>query len=405
MSKISVIGQGYVGLPLAIKAAESGHSVIGFDLDNEKVDNINEGIIEIPEVDKTLVKSLINKGLYFATNNPKQISNSEIVILAVPTPLDHLGKPDLSFLKSASKLVAKNCSNEALIVNESTSYPGTLRDLIAPIFKKNQKNNLLFASAPERVDPANQTWNIYNTTRVISGLSKEATNKAYDFYTSFCQNVQIVATAEIAEAAKLFENTFRMVNIALVNEFALICKKLDIPPHEVLNAAATKPFGFLKFTPGIGVGGHCIPVDPIYLIDAAESVGADASITKLSFNLNKSMPHNIIKLIENELEGKLDNRKIQIVGIAYKPDVPDIRESPVINLIEGLENKGAKVIWHDPVVKKYGSQKSSSLRLDIDLGLIATPHSIIDFTPWMNSNVRVLDFSANSKNFGWPKYF
>jgi UDP-N-acetyl-D-glucosamine dehydrogenase len=405
MSKIAVIGQGYVGLPLAVKSAESGHTVIGFDIDADKIANINNGLVNSPEIDKGLVKDLITNGLYVATNNPEYISDCEIIVLAVPTPLDHLGNPDLSFLKSASVLVAKNCSSKTLIINESTSYPGTLRRLILPIFKEYLKNDILFASAPERVDPANPTWNLNNTPRIISGLSQDAIDKSFEFYSSFCQNVQIVETPEIAEAAKLFENTFRMVNIALVNEFALICKKLDIPPHQVLDAAATKPFGFMKFVPGIGVGGHCIPVDPIYLMDAAESAGAESSLIKLSFNMNKAMPRNIIELIKNELGRKLRDRKIQIVGLAYKPNVPDTRESPVINLIEGLKNEGVEVIWHDPVVKKYGSENSSSLRLDIDLGLILTPHSIIDFTPWKNSNVRVLDFSANSKNYGWPKYF
>lgn len=217
--------------------------------------------------------------------------------------------------------------------------------------------------------------------------------------------MQKVSSSEIAEAAKVFENTFRMVNIALINEFALICKSLNIPTHEVIQAAATKPFGFMKFLPSIGVGGHCIPVDPMYLTYCAKKVGAESALINLAHNLNVAMPKKVSKIIEAELDNNLANKKIQLVGIAYKPDVSDLRESPALELIQELRKMGATVTWCDPLVGEFKGELSSDLETDIDLGVILAPHSNIDFSIWSRSRVKVLDMSVNSNNYGWDKSF
>jgi UDP-N-acetyl-D-glucosamine dehydrogenase len=405
MARVTVIGQGYVGLPLAIEAAMAGHEVIGFDIDECKILDLQRGITNIPDVESKVIRKLISDKSYLATTNPNSMADSDIIIFAVPTPLDDSGNPDTSFLIAAAEICAKYCNSTALIINESTSYPGTLRNLIEPIFKMNPRLDNIFAAAPERVDPGNPQWNLKNTTRVVAGLTLSATEKAFNFYSTFCSNVKKVSSPEVAEAAKLFENTFRMVNIALVNEFALICKNLNISSHEVLEAAATKPFGFMKFSPSIGVGGHCIPVDPIYLTYSAKKVGAESALINLAHNLNVAMPKRVSKIIEAELDDNLANKKIQLVGIAYKPDVSDLRESPALELIEELRKMGATVTWCDPLVGEYKGELSSNLETDIDLGVILAPHGNIDFSIWSKSSVKVLDMSVNSNNYGWDKAF
>jgi UDP-N-acetyl-D-glucosamine dehydrogenase len=405
MARVTIVGQGYVGLPLAIEAAMVGHEVVGLDIDESKIFDLQRGITKIPDVESKVIRKLISDKSYLATTNPNSMADSDIIVLAVPTPLDISGNPDISFLINAAEVCAEYCNPTALIINESTSYPGTLRKVIEPIFQKNSKLNNIFASAPERVDPGNPQWNLKNTTRVVAGLTLSATEKASDFYSTFCNNVQKVSSPEVAEAAKLFENTFRMVNIALVNEFALICKNLNISTHEVLQAAATKPFGFMKFLPSIGVGGHCIPVDPMYLTYSAKKVGAESALINLAHNLNIAMPKKVSKIIEAELDNNLADKKIQIVGIAYKPDVSDLRESPALELIQELRKMGATVTWCDPFVGEFKGELSSNLETDIDLGVILAPHSNIDFSIWSRSRVKVLDMSVNSNNYGWDKSF
>jgi len=405
MSKVTIVGQGYVGLPLAIEAATVGHRVVGFDIDEDKIFDLQKGITKILYVDSEVIRDLITEKSYLPTTNPSLMADSDIVVLAVPTPLDANGDPDTSFLVKATELCAVHCTSNAIIINESTSYPGTLRHVIEPILKKNSKLNNLFASAPERVDPANDKWTLRNTARVVAGLTVPATEAAYQFYSSFCDNVQKVSSPEVAEAAKLFENTFRMVNISLVNEFALICKGLNISAHEVLEAASTKPFGFMKFLPSIGVGGHCIPVDPMYLTYSAKKVGAESALIDLAHTLNLSMPMKALNVIKAELDNDIVNKKIQLAGIAYKPDVSDIRESPALELMRVLRKNGAVVTWCDPLVGEFNGEISSSLGSNIDLGVILTPHSNMDFSIWLKADVKVLDMSVNSNNYGWAKAF
>lgn len=404
MTKVSVIGLGYVGLPLAIQVSEAGNTVVGYDTNYSKILDINQGFVNIPGLDSKVVSKLISDKQFQATTDPSLISEADIVILAVPTPLDNFGNPDTSMLEDAAATVAKHCKSTSLIVNESTSYPGTLRNLIEPIFRSKSPHNLLFAAAPERVDPGNSEWNLANTPRVIAGLTKEATEKAILFYKTFCKSVYEASSPEVAEASKLFENTFRMVNIALVNEFTDISSKLGFSAHEAISAASTKPFGFMSFYPSIGVGGHCIPIDPMYLSHFAKRAGASTNLIDLAHDINSNMPSSVLKRIEKELDNSLLNKRIQIVGIAYKSNISDLRESPSIELLNKLREAGAQVIWHDPIVGRFGNETSSELDADIDLGLIITPYEKINLTIWKDSSVKVLDLSPISKNYGWPKF-
>jgi UDP-N-acetyl-D-glucosamine dehydrogenase len=402
--KISIIGQGYVGQTLAVGAAVSGHEVIGIDLNEGLVSDLGRGESFVPGVESGVLKKLIAEKAYLPTSDFKLMQGSNIVVIAVPTPLDENRQPDLTAVVKACKSVNKFVKNSALIISESTSYPGTLRDVIKPTVENGSKAIFTFAVAPERVDPGNQDWNIGNTTRVISGLTEEATDVAINFYASFCNSIYRASTPEVAEAAKLLENTFRQVNIALVNEVSEVMYKLGISASEVVNAASTKPFGFMKFLPSIGVGGHCIPVDPEYLTYFAKKVGAESKLTSLANEINLLRPKQIVRRINEHLGGNLNGVKIQIAGIAYKTGVPDMRESPAVELMIELNKLGAVVSWHDPIVKSFSGQQSLPLSPLIDLGLVVTPHSEIDFTIWREAKVPTLDLSVGLNNLGWPKF-
>ena len=403
--KITIVGQGYVGLPISVCAAEAGHTVLGFDIDEKKISKLKLGISDSPEVstDKLIDLQLQNKIKF--SSSIKDSSGSAIYIIAVPTPLDSEHKPDLSFLTSACGLIAQVIEPKSLIINESTSYIGTLRNLIKPIVdRQSGLTDLNYAVAPERIDPGNKFWSVKNTPRNIAGLTAIATQQSADFYSSFCDSVNVVSSPEVAECSKLFENTFRQVNIALVNELSEVANKLNFSTHEAIMAAATKPFGFMPFYPSIGVGGHCIPVDPSYLSYSAEMAGVDAKFIKLANQVNSAMPKTVNERIKDYLDGDLRGKNVQIAGISYKPDISDLRESPALDLINELETAGAIVTWHDPFVKEYKGKQSVPLSSEIDLGLIITPHSQIDFNLWKQINMKVLDLSANSNNYGWPKF-
>lgn len=402
--KVSIIGQGYVGLTISMGAANAGHVVNGFDIDKKLIQDLTKGQTFVPGILKNDLLELQSLNKLEFSDELSSISNSEIIVIAVPTPLNHKRKPDLDILSSAVNMVAKNINTNSLIINESTSYPGTLRNFIKPIFDKISDYSFEFAAAPERVDPGNKDWNLKNTPRIISGLSSQAIAKAAKFYSSFCDKVTIVSTPEVAEASKLFENTFRHVNIALVNEFAQISRELEFSSHEAIAAAATKPFGFMPFYPSIGVGGHCIPIDPIYLSFAAEKKGVRTQFIDLASETNLNMISYIIGLLKHEMNGSLKSVRIQLAGISYKSDISDLRESPALSLIKGLGKSGAVVTWFDPLVDLELPGKSEKLDEDIDLGLIITPHELIDFSIWKKSGVKVLDLAANSKNYGWPKF-
>jgi UDP-N-acetyl-D-glucosamine dehydrogenase len=362
--KIAIIGQGYVGYALSGAAAKAGHSVIGFDTNPKLVSEI---------------KSKGDLKNYLPTNNEADIKDQDAYIIAVPTPLDEKQLPDLSFLVNAAQLIARAASKGALVINESTSYPGTLREIVITEIEKSNKAKFLYAAAPERIDPANTKWSIKNTQRVIAGIDDQSSKAAYEFYKSICDEVLLVSSPEVAESAKLFENTFRQVNIALVNELAQITEKLGISANEVIKAAATKPFGFMKFNPSLGVGGHCIPIDPIYLAQKAESVGASAQFIRQANLVNQRMPLYVLKRLEGLLGGDLSGKKICVVGISYKPDVTDMRQSPAIVLWQELEKKGALVSFHDELVKEFEGKTSTALAPNIfDLTVVAVAHSNLE---------------------------
>jgi UDP-N-acetyl-D-glucosamine dehydrogenase len=392
MIKVAVIGQGYVGLPIAVHAAKNGYRVIGFDANLNLVSNLNTGKSHIEDISNEELEELISLGTYRASSNSKDLIDVEIAIIAVPTPLDSDRNPDLSFVESASKTLANSLKTKALIINESTSYPGTLRKLISPLFGKLSKIEHLFAISPERVDPGNNKWGISNTPRLFAGLTPEASAKTREFYSKFCDNLIEVSSPEVAEAAKLFENSFRQVNIALVNELAIISRSLGISVREVLDAADSKPYGFMKFNPGLGVGGHCIPVDPSYLAFAAKQAGAKADFIQLANKVNLHMPARIVERIKNENRGTLINKKILVCGLSYKPNVADVRESPSLQLIDLLQAEGAEIKWHDPIVSELNNEKSTELlENSFDICILAMFHSVMDLNKIFKAAPYVFD--------------
>jgi len=358
--KIAIIGQGYVGRSIAEASIGAGHSVVGFD------------------TDAAVIASLQISGDYQGTTDAALIESAGVVVIAVPTPLDSARKPDLSAVKAACKTIIANVKKPVLIINESTSYPGTLRNEIAAVIESASGLGHMYVASPERVDPGNKKWSQKNTPRLLSGLTPEATALARKFYSSFCDQIVEVSTPEVAEAAKLFENTFRQVNIALVNEFAQISDALEIPTREVLEAAATKPFGFMSFQPGPGVGGHCIPVDPSYLAHVAESAGVPATFISYANEVNLGMPAYVVSRVAGDV-GSLKGKTVVVVGVAYKANVLDTREAPAALVISELQKLGAEVSWHDPVVKNWNGQSSCVLE-GFDAAIIVTKHDVISET-------------------------
>lgn len=392
--KVVIVGQGYVGLPLAMSICAAGHEVIGFDLNSIIVTGLNSGISHIEDIDSTVLSKWISSGNYRATSDPSDIAQSDIAIIAVPTPLDENREPDLKYVISASETLGKFLAQDTLIINESTSYPGTLRDVIAPAVLNNSKSGLkhLFAVSPERVDPGNKDWKIANTPRIFAGLTEEASKVTKKFYSGFCNELIQVSSPEVAESAKLFENTFRQVNIALVNELALITRGIGISVNEVIDAASSKPYGFMKFNPSIGVGGHCIPVDPSYLAHTAKSIGVEPRFIELANDVNLQMPKEIVKRIKTENGGTLQGKKILVCGVAYKPNVADTRETPTAILINALENEGAKISWHDPLVLDWkGTNSVALLNETFDITIVAVLHDVMDKSKISSSSKYLFD--------------
>jgi UDP-N-acetyl-D-glucosamine dehydrogenase len=363
-----------VGLTIAVGAAGAGHSVIGFDVNDGLVDQLNAGKSHIEGItDKDLV-SFIAAGSYAASADASALDGSEVIVIAVPTPLDAQRNPDLSYVHAAAELIQKNVKSPALIVNESTSYPGTLRNEIAA---RITGVDHLYASSPERVDPGNTQWGTKNTPRLIGGLTPASVAMARKFYGSFCDSIIEVSSPEVAEAAKIFENTFRQVNIALVNEFAQIADALGISGREVLDAAATKPYGFMPFNPGPGVGGHCIPVDPSYLAHVANQVGVPATFIKRANEVNLAMPTYVVKRVIAGSGGSIKGKKIVVVGVSYKSNVADTRETPAAAVIDLMREQGAKVTWHDDLVGSWRGESSSPI-VGADVAVVVTKHDGVD---------------------------
>jgi len=380
--KITVVGQGYVGLPLAISASEAGIIVFGLDNNSEKIAVLNSGKSIIEDLSDEIIKKGIDSKFYLPTTDQSVISDSEVVLICVPTPLSNLHQPDLAALNNAITTVGKNLKAGTLVIVESTIEPGTCRNVLLPILVKVsglKLDEFALAYSPERIDPTNKTWSINNTPKLVAGLTESAAKRAEEFYGKFIDSITICSSLEIAETAKLLENSFRLVNISFINELAIFCHRIGIEISEVISAAATKPYGFMPFYPSIGVGGHCIPVDPIYLANAAKAVGAPSRFIELADQINQEMPGYFVGRAEEKLGG-LKNKRVIVVGVSYKPNVADVRESPVEALITGLKQRGAQVSWHDDLVKEWNSEKSVALSSDYDLAIIATPHDYLDLT-------------------------
>jgi len=372
--RVAIIGQGYVGLTIAVGAAGTGHEVIGFDVNDQLVSALNAGKSHIEGISNSSLSSFIANGAYKASTDAIVLDGCDVIVIAVPTPLDEVRNPDLSYVHAAADLIAKNAKSAALVINESTSYPGTLRKEIAARITGVAH---LYASSPERVDPGNTQWGTKNTPRLIGGLTPQAVAKAKEFYVTFCDTIIEVSSPEVAEAAKIFENTFRQVNIALVNEFAQIADALGISGREVLDAAATKPYGFMEFNPGPGVGGHCIPVDPSYLAHVANEVGVPATFIKRANEVNLAMPAYVVKRVVAGSGGSIKDKKVVVVGVSYKSNVADTRETPAAGVIDLLRAQGANVTWHDDLVGSWRGETSAPIS-SADIAVLVTKHDGLD---------------------------
>ena len=378
--QITVVGQGYVGLPLAIAAAESGIEVFGLDSDKGRIYDLSKGISPLSDISSEVIGKNLDSKNYKPTTDVSVIAESEIILICVPTPITFARTPDLSFLINAISSVAKNLRKGSLIIIESTIEPGTCKNQLLPILLKESglgADDFDLAYSPERIDPANISWTIKNTPKLLAGLSSNAVERSYKFYNHFVDSIIICSSIEVAETAKLLENSFRLINISFINEISLFCQKLGINVTEVIKAAATKPYGFMPFYPSVGVGGHCIPVDPLYLSNKAREIGAPTRFIDLADQINQEMPDYFIGRADEKLNG-LKNKNILVIGVAYKPNVADVRETPAAALISGLRNKGAQVSWHDDLVKEWNGEKSVDLKPGFDLAIIASPHAYLD---------------------------
>ena len=395
---LAIVGQGYVGLPLAMAAVDAGWNVIGIEKSTERVEQLNSGSSPVEDIsDERLVKAISAKR-YAASNNPADVEHASVITICVPTPLDEARNPDLELLESATRDIAPYLSDETLLVSESTSYPGTLREVIIPLvnsLKPSSKIKIYFASAPERVNPGDPIWNQKNTPRLVGGVDDESQKRALAFYNSICDSVVATSTPEIAEAAKILENTFRLVNIAMINEFTQICSAQGINVHEVIDAAATKPYGFMPFRPGVGIGGHCIPVDPLYLTWWARKSGQVASLVERSDQIANLMPIYVAERALALVKGSKASPKVLIMGVAYKPGVGDVRETPASALRAALVARGGEVAWVDPLVPLWEGTKPVNEAWDCDVAIVATNQPGLDVKSLLARGIPVLDCTNN----------
>ena len=380
IKQISVIGQGYVGLPLALAACGAGYTVVGIDNNEIKIKKLQSGDSGIEDVRSINITNYLKSDRYKPTLEYSEVNNSSIILICVPTPLTENNSIDLSAIEGAAKEVSKHLKKNSLVILESTVGPGTTRDFLVPILERGSglsKEDFYVAFSPERIDPLNKVWNIKNTPKIVAGLTEKSKVMAIDFYSKFIDTVIPVESLEVAETAKLLENSFRLVNISFINEVSIFCQKLDIDINDVINAAATKPYGFMPFYPSVGVGGHCIPVDPVYLANKADQIGIETRFIDLAVQINKEMPGYFVGRAEEKLGG-LKGKKVLVVGVSYKPNVADVRETPVDVLVKGLSERGAEVSWHDDLVKEWNGKKSVLLSNNFDLAILATHHDYID---------------------------
>lgn len=375
-SYVAVVGLGYVGLPLALKISESGFKVIGIDIDNSRVIEINNGKSHIEDVSNTSILSSLSNDSFQASTDFSKISDCKVVVICVPTPISSNKEPDLRALEDALSQIGKYLSPATLVALESTVEPGTTRNYLIPrLMEVSGLSNTDFHAAfsPERIDPMNRNWNLTNTPKLISGVDSISLDIAVKFYSKFIPNLKLCDSLEIAECAKLLENSFRLINISFINEFAEFCDKFGVDVNRVIDAAASKPYGFMSFYPGLGAGGHCIPVDPLYLAHKAEEIGSPIDFIKLAAKINTNRPAYLLNKVTKYL-GVINGKKLLIVGIGYKSNIGDVRESPSIALIELLRAQGALVEWNDDYVRNWNGEKSTPLVGYYDLVIISSEH-------------------------------
>jgi len=373
-ARIAVLGMGYVGLPLAVVFAEAGFTVTGIDPDERKVESLNQGTSYIPDVSSEQVGALVRSGHLTASGNFAILKDMDAVSICVPTPLRKTGDPDMSYIMSATEELAKYIHPGMVVVLESTTYPGTTREIMLPVLSQNKAmrigENWFLAFSPERVDPGRQDYTTINTPKVIGGITPSCSEVATLWYEQAIQTIHVVSSTEAAEMAKLLENTFRMINIGMVNELAIMCERLGVDVWEVIDAAASKPFGFMKFTPGPGLGGHCIPIDPLYLSWKMKAFNYNARFIELASEINTNMPRYVVnRILEamNQRGKTLKGSRCLILGAAYKPDIDDIRESPALDVISLLQQKGADVQYHDPYIPSLTTHDGQELESVPDL--------------------------------------
>ena len=405
-AKIGVIGLGYVGLPLAIEFAQAGFHVFGIDIDENKIDSINNGINYIKDIDDIILKKAVEKDKFSATTDFSIVQNLDSISICVPTPLKKKKDPDISSIISVMDKIKSYIHKDMTIILESTTYPGSTKELILPYIQDNGfevGKDFSLCFSPERIDPGNKDFNTSNTPKVIGGITEKCTKMGTLLYETIVDKVVTVSSTETAEMVKLLENTFRAINIGLANEVAIMCEKLGVNVWEVIDAAATKPFGYMKFSPGPGLGGHCIPIDPHYLSWKLKTLDYEARFIQLAGEINTNMPNHIINLISvnlNKLHKALNGSKILIVGVAYKKDIDDTRESPALDIIQLLVNAGAKIDYHDTYVPKLiyndilidsiinlENQKLNSY----DACVIITDHSNIDYEMIYDNSQLIID--------------
>ena len=413
MNSVGIVGLGYVGLPLAVAFADAGLNVIGVDADPGKVETLKAGDSYIEDVPTDRVRELIGSGQLHPTTEYAALQEAEAVLICLPTPLDEHREPDLSIVVAGTGAVAENLRAGALVVLESTTYPGTTREVLLPILEKGGRRvgqDFHLAFSPERVDPGNLKYTLKNTPKVVGGITEGCVRKAEALYGTVVDEVHTLSSPESAEMSKLLENIFRGVNIALVNELAILCDRMDVDIWEVIEAASTKPFGFMPFYPGPGLGGHCIPVDPFYLSWRARAYDMNAEFIELAGRVNVGMPYHAFGRIASALNGDekaVKGSRVLLLGVSYKPDVGDLRESPSLKILQLLQDSGAEVVYHDPYVPELPGHKLSSIELTrqeigrAECVVVATDHSAVDLRLVVDSSSRVVDLrNAVRKRLG-----
>jgi len=388
-AQIGIIGMGYIGIPLSLEFSRKGYSITGFDKDNKRVTKINNGEQIMTHISSNLMLDFINNQKNTVTSDFTKIKDADCLIICVPTPLNKNELPDMSYIVEASNIIAKNLSKGQLVILESTTYPGTTREIVKPILEKTNLKageDFFLAYSPEREDPGNENFSLSKIPKVIGGFTKDCLKITNLLYETIVPETISVSSMETAESTKLMENIFRSVNIAMVNELKLVFERMGVNIWEVIDAAKTKPFGFMPFYPGPGIGGHCIPVDPFYLSWKAKELNTEAKFIELAGEINKKMSEHVVKQVEKSLNYKKENikeKKVLIIGLAYKKNIDDMRESPAIKIIDILTKKGLEIEYHDPFIKTFRNFKNIDLTInnikEYDALVIITDHENINY--------------------------